>query len=226
MCRSRLWPLTRSAPLFITFRQRNRVVRPLVAFEPSRCAYKSPAFWRGSFFMTVLSRAFTARNLFLPLFGRAQAPVLECENCPIVKDVLSSTAYSSMTNWALRHSGTTLVPTPPEGCWSSEAKQEQSRAVGPGQLHPAAARSGARPCARIGTYGGARPERRPPLAAQLARADPAERDPAHTRDGRPRHGRLPGEELDRHLAGGRGRGEHRAPGRRRPHLRRRPPGRA
>jgi hypothetical protein len=61
--------------------------------------------------MTVLSRAYITRNPPLPLFGRAQADVLECENCPIVKDVLSSSTYS-MANWALRHSGTYVGADP------------------------------------------------------------------------------------------------------------------
>jgi hypothetical protein len=38
--------------------------------------------------MTVLSRAYLARNPFSTVFGRAQADVLECLNCPIVNDVL------------------------------------------------------------------------------------------------------------------------------------------
>jgi hypothetical protein len=56
--------------------------------------------------MTVLSRAYITCNPLVPLFGRAQVVVLECENCPMVKDVLSSSTYS-MANWALIHSGTT-----------------------------------------------------------------------------------------------------------------------
>jgi len=59
--------------------------------------------------MTDLSGAYITRNQRFPLFGRALVVVLECLNCPIVKDVLSSTAYSG-TYWALRHCGTTLVP--------------------------------------------------------------------------------------------------------------------
>jgi hypothetical protein len=60
--------------------------------------------------MTVLSGAYIAPNPRVPLFGRAQVVVLECLNCPIVKDVLSSTAYS-MAYRALRHCGTKKVPT-------------------------------------------------------------------------------------------------------------------
>ena len=59
--------------------------------------------------MTVLSGAYITPNPRVPLFGRPQVVVLECLNCPIVKDVLSGTAYS-MAYWALRHCGTTLVP--------------------------------------------------------------------------------------------------------------------
>jgi len=39
--------------------------------------------------MTVLSGAYITRNPRVPLFGGAQAVVLECLNCPIVKDVLT-----------------------------------------------------------------------------------------------------------------------------------------
>ena len=59
--------------------------------------------------MTVLSGAYITWNPRVPLFGRALVVVLECLNCLLVKDVLSSTAYS-MAYWALRHCGTTLVP--------------------------------------------------------------------------------------------------------------------
>ena len=59
--------------------------------------------------MTVLSGAYITSNRHFSMFGTALVVVLECLNCPIVKDVLSSTAYS-MAYWALRHCGTTLVP--------------------------------------------------------------------------------------------------------------------
>ena len=97
------------------------------------------------------------------------------------------------------------MPTP-RGCWSSEAKQDElRRAAGAGQLHPAAAHSGvACGCAR--SVPGHR-QLQPAVPAQLAGADPTERDPAHTRAGRPGHGRLPGQELDRHLERGPGRRE-------------------
>jgi hypothetical protein len=56
--------------------------------------------------MTVLSGAYITSIPSLPLFGGAQGDVLECLNCPIVKDVLTVEAYR-----ALRNCGTTLVPT-------------------------------------------------------------------------------------------------------------------
>jgi hypothetical protein len=41
--------------------------------------------------MTVLSRPYKSVLHLFPLFGRPQAGVLECLNCPMVKDVLRST---------------------------------------------------------------------------------------------------------------------------------------
>src|SRR5919106_3964742 len=110
--------------------------------------------------MTVLSGAYITSNPCTPLFGGVQADVLECLNCPIVKDVLTvdDELGDELGSETLRHK---VRCRPPEGCWSSEAKQERSRAVGTGQLHPAAARSGACPCARFGADGRARIRRRP-----------------------------------------------------------------
>lgn len=85
------------------------MVPPLVAVTRSHCAHEGPALWWGSFFLTVLSGVYITSNQLFPMFGGALVVVLECLNCPIVKDVLSSTAYS-VTYGALRHCGTTLVP--------------------------------------------------------------------------------------------------------------------
>ncbi|GGR90489.1 hypothetical protein GCM10010220_48640 [Streptomyces parvulus] len=60
--------------------------------------------------MTVLRGAYITCNPRVPLFGRALVAVLECQNYPMVEDVLGSSPYS-MTDWVLRHSGTTQVPT-------------------------------------------------------------------------------------------------------------------
>ena len=108
------------------------------------------------------------------------------------------------------------MPTP-RGCWSSEAKQERvPRAAGRGATSP-------RRRAQRRRRPRARPSRRPRppssasrlLPAQLAGADPAQRDPADTRAGRPGHGRLPGESSIDTWQRGRGRRAHRAarPGR-------------
>ena len=61
--------------------------------------------------MTDLSGAYITWTGHLRLFGGVQADMLECVNCPIVEDVLTSTAYS-MANWALRHSGTYVGADP------------------------------------------------------------------------------------------------------------------
>src|SRR5581483_3858849 len=87
--RSRLWPLTRSAPVFITVRQRNPPASARRAVGPCRCAHNPPAFCWGSLFMTVLSGPYKSITAGFPLFGRALVRVLECLNCPIVKDVLN-----------------------------------------------------------------------------------------------------------------------------------------
>lgn len=42
----------------------------------------SPAFWRGSFFMPVLSEAWTTRNGWFRLFGTRPVPVLEFDELP------------------------------------------------------------------------------------------------------------------------------------------------
>jgi hypothetical protein len=44
--------------------------------------YESPAFWRGSLFMTVLYVASTTRNHRFRVFGMAPPDVLECAELP------------------------------------------------------------------------------------------------------------------------------------------------
>jgi hypothetical protein len=60
--------------------------------------------------MTVLSGAYKCGRGRFQLFGRPHVRVLECLNCPIVKDVLSDADVVAGAE-GLRHCGTTKVPT-------------------------------------------------------------------------------------------------------------------
>lgn len=68
----------------------------LDAFGPFPYAHEGPAFWRGSSFLTVLSAVCITPEPLRPLFGRALVGMLECLDCPLVKDTLSSRWHAGL----------------------------------------------------------------------------------------------------------------------------------
>ena len=66
------------------------------AFGPFPYAHKGHAFWRGSFLLPLLSAAYITPEPPRPLFGRALLGMLECLNCPLVKDALSSRWHAGL----------------------------------------------------------------------------------------------------------------------------------
>ncbi|WP_146228996.1 hypothetical protein [Streptomyces sp. NWU339] len=68
----------------------------LDAFGQFPYAHEGPAFWRGSLRLTVLSAAYITPEPLRPLFGRGLVGMLECLNCPLVKDALSSRWHAGL----------------------------------------------------------------------------------------------------------------------------------